>query len=215
MTQLHKPLRPHSAPRRGRGFTLIEILVTVLILSIGLLGIAGLQAATSRYKINSWVRGSTALLFSDLADRVRANPTAAGNPFNEATTASSYTLQTPWDTQAGAAPTAPAMSCLSASCTPTQRAAYDMALWQQNVRRQMPSGSAWVTGNRAQGINVTVMWLDKQFVGTGASNADLAASLSCPAPPAAPLTGMARATCCPVGAAVADGVRCLNFSFIP
>ncbi len=204
------PTASCPARRAARGFTLIEILVTVVILSIGLLGIAGLQAATSRYKVNSWVRGSTALLFSDFADRVRANATEAGNPYRAgAVVASSYTLQTVWADQAAATPAAPTLSCLTVSCTPAERAAYDMAVWQQNVRRQMPSGSAWVTGNRENGINVTLMWLDKQFV--GADNATLDATAEC----AADSTGMARTSCCPVAAAVADGVRCLSFSFIP
>lgn len=205
-------LRQASTPARraARGFTLVEILVTVVILSIGLLGIAGLQAATSRYKINSWVRGSTALLFSDFADRVRANPNEAGRPYREGpVVASSYTLQTLWADQAAATPPAPTLSCLTASCTPAERAAYDMAVWLQNVRRQMPSGSAWVTGDRETGINVTLMWLDKQFLGT--DNATLDTTAEC----TASLTGIARTSCCPEAAAVADGVRCLSFSFIP
>jgi len=64
-----------------RGFTIVEILVSLLVLSLGLLGIAGLQASTSVYKMNSWTISAASLLASDFSDRVKANPSAAGTPF--------------------------------------------------------------------------------------------------------------------------------------
>jgi len=56
------------------GFTLIEILVTIVIVSIGLLGLAGLQINGLRANISSEARSKATLLADDIAERMRANP---------------------------------------------------------------------------------------------------------------------------------------------
>ena len=199
------------------GFTLLEILVSLLILSIGLLGIAGLQAATTSYKMNSWTRSSTAILVSDFADRVRANPTAAGGAFWAAPGVVRYQLKTTFSAQTTG--TLPSMStvtdCFSVLCTPTQRAAYDLLQWRYSVRELLPAGAAWVEGSRTDGFNVTLMWRDKDFVGSNPDatnptglNSPSCSSLSRP-------TAAAAASCCPAGAAAGSGVRCQSFFFIP
>lgn len=202
---------PHLSALRHRGFTLIEVLVSAVILSIGMLGIAGLQAATSRYKINSWALNASGVLVSDLADRLRSNPSEAGNAFGEPTIASNYVLQDTWADQA-TLPAAPDVDCLKNSCTPAQTTAHDLSLWRSELRRVMPRGSAWIEGSRATGINVTFMWADKTHLGSGDLASTLAATPSCSNSTA---TGAAQINCCPSGAAVETGVRCLRFSFIP
>jgi len=64
-----------------RGFTMIEVLVALVVLSIGLLGAAKLQVLAVRYNSQSFLRGQAVVLAYDMADRMRANPTAvaAGN----------------------------------------------------------------------------------------------------------------------------------------
>lgn len=89
--------------RQSAASRLIEMMVAVLVLSIGLLGIAGMQAATSKYKINSWSRSQASVLLSDLAERVRINPGAGGTNFsaNGATSTSLYVLDDDWVRGAG------------------------------------------------------------------------------------------------------------------
>jgi type IV pilus assembly protein PilV len=193
--------------QRSRGFTLLEVLIVILIMSIGLLGIAGLQATTASYKINSWTRSATSVLFSDFADRARANPEATGLAYfmpGAAASTSLYALSDNWTTQTAATLTL-ARDCADVDCTSAQRAAYDMTVWRQQLRAKLPQGAAIVTGNRTRGIAVSILWFDKQFASTSASCEALDDTAPLPA----------RTSCCPNAAAVVEGVRCLNFAFLP
>lgn len=194
------------------GFSMIEVLVVIVVLSFGMLGVAGLQANTAKFKINSWVRSAASVQFSDLADRVRANPGQAGPPYGLPTagaSASAYVLQRSWADQQVDDLSLPT-DCLATECTAEQRAAYDMLAWRARVRRSFPQGSVVVTGNRATGITATIAWLDRQFT-TTAGALDRSAVCSDPS------GGAGSINCCP--AVLADpapaGVRCTSATFIP
>jgi type IV pilus assembly protein PilV len=64
-------------PRSVTGFTLVEILVTVVIMSVGLLGIAALHTASLRNNLDSALRSHASALAADIADRMRSNRSAA------------------------------------------------------------------------------------------------------------------------------------------
>jgi type IV pilus assembly protein PilV len=55
------------------GFSLIEILVTVMILMFGILGLAGLQGAAINAESDAHQRAQALLLLQDMADRINAN----------------------------------------------------------------------------------------------------------------------------------------------
>ncbi len=59
----------------SRGFTLIEVLVTMIILAVGLLGLAGMQIAGMKANHSALLRTQATFAAYDLADRMRANPT--------------------------------------------------------------------------------------------------------------------------------------------
>ena len=59
--------------RAGVGFALVEVLVTIVLLTIGLLGLAGLQARTSLAEMESYQRTQALILAQDMADRIIAN----------------------------------------------------------------------------------------------------------------------------------------------
>ncbi|MCX2975069.1 type IV pilus modification protein PilV [Halieaceae bacterium IMCC8485] len=63
----------------SRGFTLIEVLVTLLIISIGLLGLAGLQVTTLKSQLETYQRAQAILLVQDMVNRLRVNTLAARN----------------------------------------------------------------------------------------------------------------------------------------
>lgn len=66
-----------SPPSRCAGFTLVEILIAVLVMAIGLLGLAALQTATIQFNRGAYLRSQATNLAYDIADRMRANRDAA------------------------------------------------------------------------------------------------------------------------------------------
>ncbi len=67
-------MRTGGQGRLQRGFTLVEVLVTIIIMSIGLLGVAGLQLASMRSNHSAYLRTQATLAAYDLIDRMRADP---------------------------------------------------------------------------------------------------------------------------------------------
>lgn len=113
--------------RSQQGFTLLEILVAVLVLSFGLLGLAGLQAASIRSNHSAYLRTQATHLAYDMADRMRANSAGVeGGYYNNPTLAT-----TP--------------SCYTASgCTAMALARDDAARWNAELQALLPAGSAGV-----------------------------------------------------------------------
>lgn len=72
-------IRTARGSRRVRGFTLIEVLIALIVLSIGLLGIAAMYVETLRANRSALYRTQAISLASDLADRIRANRAPANN----------------------------------------------------------------------------------------------------------------------------------------
>lgn len=60
-------------PSRFRGFTMIEILVSVLIFAIGLLGLAGMQGQAKRYMHEAWQNTQATFYLRNMYERIRAN----------------------------------------------------------------------------------------------------------------------------------------------
>lgn len=109
--------RPRASAERG--FTLVEALVALIVLSIGLLGIAALYVETLRANRTALVRTQAVTLTADLADRIRANRTPAG----------AYACADPCDPDTGGNAIAIA----------------DLTEWLANVNAQIPGGVGIVT----------------------------------------------------------------------
>lgn len=111
------------AMRSHRGFTLIEVLVTFVILAIGLLGIVSLQAL-SKTSQHQGIQRTRAVAVADvLLEKIRINPAGLAT----------YAIGlTPLGI--GPNPTEPSPDCTSAACTPIEMAAHDLWQWEQALR---------------------------------------------------------------------------------
>jgi len=192
------------------GSSLIEVLVAILVLSIGLLGVAGLAAASLRYSQGGWARASLASGLSDLADRVRTNPGAGVTAYVFDTTndAPHYAGQR---TALEGGQVALDVDCMAGGteCTATELAAFHMTEWRLAMNRNMPGSAVWVSGQRDEGYQATLMWFDKSFVQSDGTTLDTSATCT------AAMTGVAARQCCPADAEVIAGVRCTNMTVLP
>lgn len=132
-----------------RGFTLLEVLIALLVLAIGLLGLAGLHTTALRSVQMSFIRTQATLLAGDISDRMRANVPglAAENRY--------YLIDTA---------TAPVTSadCAVTRCSPRDMANFDLAAWRTAVGH-LPGGKSRITRTigAAPGViahTVTVHW---------------------------------------------------------
>jgi len=141
---------------RQRGFSMIEAMVSVVILSFGLLAIAGFQVHVLASSAGANFGDQAARLTSDMAERIRANSFAAGRP-----TESYYSaLAKEW---APAGPP-PAQDCSKTSCTTWQMGDYDVWAWKTAVASSLPEGKAAILEKEGQ-LRVLVTWKDNaQFV---------------------------------------------------
>lgn len=63
-------------PRRSRGFSLIEVLIALLVFTVGLLGLAGLLAVSVKTNHSAYQRTQASFIAQSMADRMRANSRA-------------------------------------------------------------------------------------------------------------------------------------------
>lgn len=177
-------LRVSVRPSRysSRGGSLIEVLVSIVISSIALLALAGVNASALRYTKMSQYRATATLLASDLGERMRANKgvAAAGGVAATGFFAGAYDYSsTDFAGQATAA-TLPTELCNTAasSCTQQQIADLDIAQWRLLVRTQLPEGSIFISREAGQtAADVWVAWRDPAV-----ANADDAPALATECP---------------------------------
>lgn len=137
-----------------QGFSLLEVLISLVVLSVGLLGIAGLQTSGMSFTYNANVEGTAAVLAQNMADRMRAN-SGGGTGGQSATGATgsvgsggSSTAASPGGVVLGSydnLTSQPAsQGCYSTTCTAQQVAQMDAYQWYQMLAGSLPSGSGSV-----------------------------------------------------------------------
>ena len=118
---------PFNMSRRAQsGVTLLENMVALLVISVGLLGFAGMQAFTLHGGASTTHRQIAMQQVHDMADRIRANPAAYY-------TVDPVTRRFPnlyAGVSANASPSAPATNCRKDPCTAVALAAFDIYEWQ-------------------------------------------------------------------------------------
>lgn len=147
---------------RVDGFTIVEVLISLLILSVGLMGLATLQVVGLQNTQGGAQRAQAANLAYDITDRMRTNPAAV--------TAGSYNVAAP----VGAPNPAPIVmvDCFgaAANCSTAQMAAHDLGQWQTQLGAYLNNGTgaiATVDNGTTTQVTVTIQWADAYTVNTG------------------------------------------------
>ena len=139
-------------PRIGQqGFSLMEVLVTVLILAIGLLGLASLQLNALRNNTSAQERSQATVLAYEIVDRMRSNRVSAQ--------AGTY------DIGLGASAGTPS-DCTAGTCSTAQLAGFDIAQWKDDVARLLPAGDAAIGTDAGGLVTITIQWLDDRTAGS-------------------------------------------------
>lgn len=145
MIQINQPSLPQT---QQSGFSLLEVLISLIILAIGLLGIAGLQATGLKQNHSAYMRSQATQFAYDIADRMRANMTAVD----------SYSTADPCPDQAQ---TDPLPNDCTAGCSPIQMAANDLCEWRSAISETLPLDETTIS--KASGIHtITINWDDNR-----------------------------------------------------
>jgi type IV pilus assembly protein PilV len=145
------PVRSHP----HEGFTLVEVLVALLVMSIGLLGIGKMMMLSARANDSAYMRSQATALAYTMLDAMRANRAAA--------------ISQGYDT-AQVVPAQQACATAAPGCTSGQVAQNDTFLWNQALALELPNGAGTVqtvaaadTVTLANNITatITVTWFDR------------------------------------------------------
>lgn len=140
---------------RQSGFTLLEVLVAMLVLSIGLLGLAGLMASSMRNNQSAYHSTQATWLAYDILDRIRANRQVA--------LAGGYSAANALGSPANCSTAAPSGSI----------AAQDIGGWKNMIACALPEGDGSITVTPANSrVRVIVQWNDSRGTG-GLANQQL------------------------------------------
>ena len=139
-------LKYHHAGKLASGFTLLEVLVALVVLSIGLLGLSGLQTSSLRNNHSAFLRSQATLAITDIMDRMRAN--------HDAAVRDNYYYNIDYEAEATLSTTA----CTS-NCSPQYVANMDLVEWRSYVER-LPGGEGEINVDANGVAEVKVRWAD-------------------------------------------------------
>jgi type IV pilus assembly protein PilV len=168
MTIVRKKMQKQAltAQRLGQqGFSLVEVLVTLLIITLALFGTAGLQAYSMRVNQLGKFRGQAVFLVNDLAERMEAN----------------FTLADQYDIPSTGRAPALGTDCSTTDCTGASLVSYDLARWQNAVANALPQ-SVWAVASApiapASPLISTTFTLSWQERATNATNSTSTATVT-------------------------------------
>lgn len=128
----------HRSNRSERGFSLLEVMISVIIFSIGLIGVASLLMVSVRTNHSAYLRTQAGFLAETMADRMRANTAALWvNAYNDA----DY-------------PVSGTVSDCSSGCSAADIATRDKIMWSNQLTEFLPAASASIACSRNSAVNV-------------------------------------------------------------
>lgn len=131
---------------RNKGFSMIEVLVAVVVLAVGLLGIAGLQAVGLKNNHSAYMRTQAVFQITSIFDRMRAN-----NALTAGYLATNYN------------------TTFTATPSGSSVAAQDLITWKNELATLFPDGKGAVSCDAADVCNVSIRWVDVQADGSRAN----------------------------------------------
>ncbi|WP_434632157.1 type IV pilus modification protein PilV [Chromobacterium sp. CV08] len=135
--------------RGARGFTMLEILISLLVLAMGVLAAIAVMLNAERASGSSYMRQMANQYAYDMVDRMRANPAQVS--------AGSY------DVASGVSPSTFQSNCMSSACTASAMAGYDKYQWLSDLQNNLPGGTGSIyspTGGASTERVVQVWWSD-------------------------------------------------------
>ena len=149
----YKAINTHY-PVNHSGFSLIEVMIAVIVISIGLLGLATLQGTSIRKNHESYLRSQATLLGHEIFDRMRANRSQA--------IAGQYDLLLT-ETPAPSPKQCEDNGSAADECNAADMVIFDQDSWIQRVATSLPDGDAEISsqiffGSQRALITVAVQW---------------------------------------------------------
>jgi type IV pilus modification protein PilV len=212
MSTLNSPQqRRLRSTTRQTGFGLLEVMVSIFLLGMTLLGAVALQFATVKEQRSSQFVNRAAIAASEIAERMRANRAGIENlaTLQYVSVKTTYVTALPLIE----ASLSEAETCTTAApcTTPTATAANDVVLWQQFIAQHMPRGQSAAfllmptasTAGNALARTIVIAWVepvvDKKADGT---------------PVLVTSAGSKPTSGCPTSIDAPDGVRCYTQTFV-
>jgi len=150
--------------KQQSGFTLIEVLVATLVLTVGILGVAAMQMVSFQTNQSAYARSQAVYLAQDIFDRMRANPAGyrSTTVYNSVDTTDTSTI-----------PGDPSCVTTNGGCSPQQMGQQDLREWadafynvtsRDEYRPRLPNGSASLDRiGTTDEFEVIVSWDDRDF----------------------------------------------------
>jgi type IV pilus assembly protein PilV len=144
------------------GFSLVEVLVTMVLVAVSLLGLMGIQARSLAYQVDSFNGRTASDLISQFRERLAAN--------HQSYMASIATTFNVTIEPGASAPAIPQCDPCTSNNDVAQR---ELALWYAEVQRKLPEPAvllAPLTANQVEGMNITLGWLESENMSAGIPN---------------------------------------------
>ncbi|MFJ3053613.1 MULTISPECIES: type IV pilus modification protein PilV [Pseudomonas nitroreducens/multiresinivorans group] len=133
----------YTKMKSAKGFSMIEVLVSLLLICVGVLGMVAMQSRNIQYTQSSSQRNTAAMLASDLIEMIRSNRDAVLSAGGQISTTSNY-----YKAANSAFPTSAVAACRTASgCSSAEMATDQMVLWSRQVSNALPIDAALSTSS--------------------------------------------------------------------
>ena len=164
----------NASIKREQGFTLIEVLISTLVMTVGILGVAAMQMVSFQTNQGAYSRSQATFMAQDIFDRLRANPTG-------------YRTTTVYDavdtSDTGTIPADPTCVATANGCTATQMAQQDLREWAAHFyninsvadyRPTLPNGIGTLTRDgTTNDFTVVVSWNEREWNDDGSKRRDM------------------------------------------